>query len=78
MIQALATAVQGKGFARLAQRTGSIIKSYGPGPQRMEKALWQFLAVLESSECQATFLRDEGHWLFLDHWPEIVAALVVG
>ena len=27
--------------------------------------------------CQATFLADEGHWLFLDHWPEIVAAVVV-
>jgi pimeloyl-ACP methyl ester carboxylesterase len=26
--------------------------------------------------CRATFLPGEGHWLFLDHWDEILAALV--
>jgi pimeloyl-ACP methyl ester carboxylesterase len=26
--------------------------------------------------CQATFLPQEGHWLFIDHWGEILAALL--
>jgi pimeloyl-ACP methyl ester carboxylesterase len=27
-------------------------------------------------KCEATFLPDEGHWLFLDHWQEILAPLM--
>jgi pimeloyl-ACP methyl ester carboxylesterase len=27
-------------------------------------------------DCKATFLPDEGHWLVLNRWPEIVAALL--
>jgi pimeloyl-ACP methyl ester carboxylesterase len=26
--------------------------------------------------CQATFLPDEGHWLVLDHWEDILVALL--
>jgi peptidoglycan/xylan/chitin deacetylase (PgdA/CDA1 family) len=52
----ISVALKGKGLFKLAQRTVSIVKSYGvTSGNKMDRALKQFTAILNRFECSATF-----------------------
>ncbi|MFZ5917457.1 MAG: polysaccharide deacetylase family protein [Chloroflexota bacterium] len=55
MVNPISVALRGKGAFKLAQRAGSILKSYGVTPARLDQALGQFADILEQFACNATF-----------------------
>lgn len=55
MTNPISTALKGKGLAKLVDRAGSLVRNYGLSPAKLDRALKQFVTILDSFEYQATF-----------------------
>ena len=55
MANPIVTALRGKGVSTLIRRTGNLTRNYGLAPDKLDRALKRFAAILDNFGCQATF-----------------------